>query len=34
MEMVRELCTRGIVINKGEVAYDGDIEGAIALVGA
>ncbi|MGV2983056.1 ABC transporter ATP-binding protein [Microbacterium sp. AGC85] len=32
MEMVRELCTRGVVINKGEVIYDGDIEGAIALV--
>jgi len=34
MEMVRELCTRGIVINKGEVVYDGDIEGAIAMVDA
>ncbi|WP_406249587.1 ABC transporter ATP-binding protein [Microbacterium sp. M] len=32
MEMVRELCTRGIVINKGDVIYDGEIEGAIALV--
>ncbi|CAH0133318.1 MULTISPECIES: ABC transporter ATP-binding protein [unclassified Microbacterium] len=32
MEMVRELCTRGVVINKGEVVFDGDIEGAIALV--
>ncbi|GAB3631116.1 ABC transporter ATP-binding protein [Microbacterium shaanxiense] len=32
MEMVRELCTRGVVINKGEVVYDGEIEGAIALV--
>lgn len=32
MEMVRELCTRGVVINKGEVIYDGDVEGAIALV--
>ncbi|HWV50472.1 MAG TPA: ABC transporter ATP-binding protein [Microbacterium sp.] len=32
MEMVRELCTRGIVINKGDVVYDGEIEGAIALV--
>ncbi|WP_033104760.1 ABC transporter ATP-binding protein [Microbacterium profundi] len=32
MEMVRELCARGVVINKGEVIYDGDIEGAIALV--
>lgn len=34
MEMVRELCTRGIVINKGEVVYDGEVEGAIALVDA
>jgi len=32
MEMVRELCTRGVVINKGELIYDGEIEGAIALV--
>lgn len=32
MEMVRELCTRGVVISKGEVIYDGEIEGAIALV--
>lgn len=32
MEMVRELCTRGVVINKGELVYDGEIEGAIALV--
>lgn len=32
MAMVRELCTRGVVINKGEVIYDGGIEGAIALV--
>ncbi|MCK8477073.1 ABC transporter ATP-binding protein [Microbacterium aurugineum] len=34
MEMVRELCTRGVVINKGRVIYDGDAEGAIALVDA
>lgn len=34
MEMVRELCTRGVVISKGEVVYDGEIEGAIALVSA
>jgi ABC-2 type transport system ATP-binding protein len=34
MEMVRELCRRGIVINKGQVIYDGEIEGAIALVDA
>ncbi|WP_460799359.1 ABC transporter ATP-binding protein [Microbacterium sp. GXF0217] len=32
MEMVRELCTRGVVIDKGDVVYDGEIEGAIALV--
>lgn len=32
MEMVRELCARGVVIHKGEVIYDGEIEGAIALV--
>lgn len=32
MEMVRELCTRGVVLHKGDVVYDGDIEGAIALV--
>lgn len=32
MEMVRELCTRGVVINKGDLIYDGEIEGAIALV--
>lgn len=32
MEMIRELCVRGVVINKGQVIYDGDIEGAIPLV--
>lgn len=32
MEMVRELCTRAVVINKGSLVYDGDVEGAIALV--
>lgn len=32
MEMVRQLCTRGVVISKGEVVYDGELEGAIALV--
>ncbi|MGL3149814.1 ABC transporter ATP-binding protein [Microbacterium sp. A82] len=32
MEMVRDLCGRGVVINKGEVIYDGEIEGAIKLV--
>ncbi len=32
MEMVRELCTRGIVINKGRVIFDGPIEGAIERI--
>lgn len=32
MEMVRELCTRAIVLNKGDVIYDGDVEGAISIV--
>jgi ABC-2 type transport system ATP-binding protein len=32
LDMVRELCTRGIVISKGEVVYDGDIGGATELV--
>lgn len=32
MEMVRELCTRAVVINRGTLLYDGDVEGAIALV--
>lgn len=32
MEMVRELCSRGVVIRKGEVAYDGPVEEAIALI--
>lgn len=34
LDMVRELCTRGIVLSKGEVVYDGPVEGAIALVDA
>jgi ABC-2 type transport system ATP-binding protein len=34
MDMVRELCTRGVVIDKGQVIYDGSVEGAIALVRA
>lgn len=34
MEMVRELCHRAIVLNKGDVIYDGDVEGAIAIVEA
>jgi ABC-2 type transport system ATP-binding protein len=32
LDMVRELCDRGIVLSKGEVVYDGPIEGAISLV--
>ncbi len=32
MDMVRELCTRAIVLDKGDVIYDGDVEGAIAIV--
>lgn len=34
MEMVRQLCTRGVVISKGEVVYDDGVEGAIELVDA
>lgn len=29
-EMVRELCSRGVVINKGELVFDGDIEESLA----
>lgn len=32
LEMVRELCTRGIVLSKGEVVFDGEIEAATDLV--
>lgn len=32
MEMVRELCNRGVVIDKGQVVFDGDVESAIAVV--
>jgi ABC-2 type transport system ATP-binding protein len=32
MEMVRELCSRAIVIHRGEVVYDGDVEGAVARI--
>lgn len=32
MEMVRELCSRAIVIHKGEVVFDGDVESAIARI--
>ncbi len=34
LDMVRELCTRGIVISKGEVVFDGDIGAATELVGS
>ena len=34
LDMVRELCSRGVVINKGSVVYDGPIEGAIAQIEA
>ncbi len=34
LDMVRELCTRGIVLRKGEVVFDGPVEKAIALVAA
>lgn len=30
MHMVRELCTRGVVLNRGDLIYDGPIEEAIA----
>lgn len=32
MEMVQELCTRGVVIHKGEVVFDGPVEDAIARI--
>lgn len=32
MEMVRDLCTRGIVINKGNLIFDGPIEEAITHI--
>lgn len=32
MTMVEELCTRGIVISRGEVVYDGPVQGAIDLI--
>ena len=34
LDMVRELCTRGVVLSRGDVVYDGPIEGAIARVDA
>ncbi|WP_137844332.1 ABC transporter ATP-binding protein [Microbacterium sp. 2FI] len=32
LDMVRELCNRGVVLSRGEVVYDGPIEGAVSLV--
>jgi len=32
LDMVGELCTRGVVLRKGEIVYDGPVEGAIAMV--
>lgn len=32
MNMVRELCTRGVVLNRGELTFDGPIEDAIATM--
>lgn len=32
LDMVAELCDRGVVLSKGEVVYDGPIEGAVRLV--
>ncbi|QKJ20033.1 ABC transporter ATP-binding protein [Microbacterium hominis] len=32
LDMVAELCTRGVVLSKGEIIYDGPIAGAVALV--
>lgn len=34
MEMVRELCNRAVVIRKGELAFDGSVEEAIAALSA
>ncbi len=34
LDMVGELCTRGVVLQKGEIIYDGPVEGAVALVGS
>ena len=31
MATIRNLCTRGVVLNKGKVAYDGDVEKAIEI---
>ncbi len=32
LEMVRQLCTRGIVVSKGEIAFDGNIGAAIGFM--
>ncbi|WP_127472835.1 ABC transporter ATP-binding protein [Microbacterium sulfonylureivorans] len=32
LDMVRELCDRGVVLSRGEIVYDGPIEGAVRLV--
>jgi len=32
LDMVRELCTRGVVLRDGGVIYDGPVDGAIELV--
>lgn len=34
LEMVQKLCTRGVVLNRGKVVFDGDIDEAVALVEA
>jgi len=31
MDTIRELCTRCVVLNKGEIVYDGDVEQAIDI---
>ncbi|GAB3280448.1 ATP-binding cassette domain-containing protein [Microbacterium sp. MEC084] len=33
MEMVRELCNRAVVIRKGELVFDGDVDDAIRAMG-
>lgn len=31
MQTIRQLCSRGVVLQKGEIVYDGDVETAIGL---
>lgn len=31
MQTIRQLCTRGVVLDKGEVVYDGEVEEAIGI---